>query len=541
LQAFEDGPKAKSLTTAWRAPSVRPSPWARGLNRAQKAAFAAMTSQGGCLVWALPGSDKASAIAAAVGAAIDKGRTVFLTAPDGTAIDDALQALVTADKAGRGVLKPGKVVRLAFGDIAESIDEHPFLADDRAAAALVHRDARLAAIARTEQSNHEDPVRSSELWLRLRVKEDDKDGAIRRLDDQRVIYDEWLDWSNRRTLLRHERDEFLESISATEKTLATYDGADVKVTTLSADLTDERRQRDARLRQVQTMTAQLDAATRQRAEWQAQLAQIQNLGPEWADERASLENSIDDLSDFIDDLGGGFRQPREALSAHDAKVSSMEQRLDDALNVQEARDTVQQRLTDLHREVNLRNLEMRDCEQEMAVRRRVLGDPPAWLVRYQQAEADGKFAQIHRWEASAHQVLQLNDELDQLEAQRAKVEDDYQQRWLALPGEAAVIAAPLDALVLDDELAGRRFDVVIIDDAGEADAEKVSFASSLADRTCAIVGGPAQVTHQDEADEPYPWRTADDTPAEDQRNIFELAGISDRASAERHPRCVVLA
>ena len=499
-----------------------------------------MTSPGGCLVWALPGAGKAAVIAAAVGAAVEKGRTVLLTAPDGAAVDDALTALVAADQAGRGILKPGMVVRLAFGDIAEAVDEHPFLVDDRAAAALVHHDQRLAAIARTEQANHEDPVRSTELWLRLRVKEDDKDGAIRRLDEQRVVYDEWLDWSNRRTLLRHERDEFLESISATEKTLATYDGADVKVTTLSADLISERRQRDARLRQVQTMTAQLDEATAERAELQTQLAQLHDLGPEWDDERTSLEDSIDDLTDFIDDLGAALRPPREEFTAHDAKVSSMEQRLDDALGVQEARDTVQQRLADLHREVNLRNLEMRDCEQEMAVRRRVIGDPPAWLVRYQQAEADGKFAQIHRWEASAHQVLQLNDELDQLAGQRAKVDDDYQQRWLALPAEAAVIAAPLDALVLEDGLAARRFDVVIIDDAGDADTAKVSFAASLADRTCAIVGGPAQVTHQDDEDEPYPWRTADDTPAEDQPNIFELAGITDQVSAERHPRCVVL-
>jgi len=396
----------------------------------------------------------------------------------------------------------------------------------------------LATIARTEASNREDPVRSAELWLRLRVQEDDKDGAVRKLDQQSVIYDEWLDWTNRRTLLRHERDELTDSIDATEKTLATYDGTEAKVVTLSADLSSERRHRDARMRQVQTLTAQLDAATRQRATEQAQLADLQGRGPEWADQQVALQGSVDELSEFIDDLGTALRGPREELTTHEARAASIEQRLNDALSVQDARDTVQQRLTDLHREVNLRNLQMRDCEQEMALRRRVLGDPPAWLVRYQQAEADGRFTQVHRWQEAAKQVAQLDDELVQLTSQRAKVEADYQQQWLALPAEADVIAAPLDALVLEEGLDRRRFDVVIIDDAGEADAAKVSYAASLADRTCAIVGGPAD-PNAAPPDEPYPWR-ADETPDEPAPNIFELAGIKDEASAERHPRCIVL-
>ena len=538
-----------------------------------------MTSPGGCLVWAQPGTDKASVVAAAVGAAIDKGRTVLLTSPDGRAVDEALTRLITVSKDVRGNFRPGIVVRLPYGEVAQAVDDHPHMVDDKAAAALVHRDQRLATIARTEQANHDDPVRSNELWLRLRVQEDDKDGAIRRLDEQSVVYDEWLDWTNRRTLLRHERDELLDSITATNKTLATYDGADLKVTTLSAELSAERRQRDTRIRQVQALTAQMDAATRERAAQQAQLAEVKGLGAEWDHQRAALESSIDELSEFIDDAGTALRGPREELVTHEARATSIEQRLNDALSVQDARDTVEQRLTDLQREVNLRNLQMRDCEQEMAVRRRVLGDPPAWLVRYQQAEADGKFAQVHRWGESAQQVAQLDDELVRLTAQRAKVEADYQQQWLALPAEAEVVAAPLDALVLEEGLATRRFDVVIIDDAGYADAAKVSFAASLADRTCAILGGPAAaiggpaapldwaddldgtayapaVGDPDEPDEPYPWRVAAvpataappavepepkyEAEPEDDRNIFALAGITDLASAEKHPRCIVL-
>jgi len=548
LEAFSHAPDTKSLPTSWRLPGLRRPSSARGLSREQQAAVAAMASPGGCLIWAVPGADKAVVVAAAVAAAVAKGRTVLLTAPDGQAIDAALTALIAADQAGRAVLKPGVVVRLPYDDIAEAVDDHPFLMDDKAAAALVQRDQRLAAITRTEQSNQDDPVRSTELWLRLRVQDDDKDGALRLLDEQRVIYDEWLDWTNHRTLLRHERDELLDSIKATEKTLATYDGTDTRVTALSADLASERRQRDNRLQQVQTLTAQLDVATRQRATRQAQLSEIQGRGPEWDDQRASLENSIDELSDLIDDLGADLRRPREDLATHEARAASIEQRLGDALSVQEARDTVQQRLADLHREVDLRALEMRDCEQEMAVRRRVLGDPPAWLVRYQEAESAGRFTPIHRWSESAQQVSQLDAELVRLGLQRAQVEDDYERRWWSLPAEAPVVAAPLDAVVLEDGLVNRRFDVVIIDDAGEADAAKVSYVASLANRTCAIVGGPpiAPTAAATTPEEPYPWRVNGAQPAEPpepqaSQNIFALAGITDRASAEKHPRCLVLA
>ncbi|MCL2653791.1 MAG: hypothetical protein FWD63_08415, partial [Propionibacteriaceae bacterium] len=360
-----------------------------------------MTNSGGCLVWGEPGVGKTTAVAAAVGAAIEKGHTVLLTAADEHTIDEALAALIAVDPDGQSVLAPGVVVRVPIGDVTDAVNDHPALMGDKAAAALVHRDQRLDAIARTEQANHDDSVRSSELWLRLRVQEDDKDGAIRQLDEQRVVYDEWLDWTNRRGLLRNEKDEFLASIAATQKTLATYDGADSKVTVLTADLSSERRQRDSRMRQVQALTAQLDEATRRRSEQQAQLAEIHGLGPEWDGQRAAIEDSLDDLNELIDDLGAGLRKPREELAAHEARAASIEQRLDDALTVQDARDTVQQRLQDLQREVDTRNLAMRDCEQEMAVRRRVLGDPPAWLKRYQQVEADGKFAQIHRWEEAA--------------------------------------------------------------------------------------------------------------------------------------------
>ena len=558
LDAFEDGPKAKPLPISRRLPSLRRSPWARDLNKQQQAAFDAMTTSGGCLVWGEHGVGKTTVVAAAVGAAIQKGQTVLLTAPDEWAVDDALTALIGVDPGGQSVLAPGVVVRLPIGAVADAVSDHPALMADKAAATLVRRDQRLDAIARTEQANRNDPARSSELWLRLRVQEDDKEGTVRRLDEQRVVYDEWLDWTNRRSLLRNEKDELLASIAATQKTLATYDGADAKVSALTADMSSESRQRDSRLRQVQALTAQLDEATRRRAVQQAQLTEIQTLGPEWDDQRASLEDSLDDLNDLIDDLGDGLRLPREELAAHEARASSIEQRLNDALSVQEASDAVQQRLQDLQREVDIRNLAMRDCEQEMAVRRRVLGDPPAWLEHYQQVDAAGKFSQVHRWEEAAQQVMQLNDELEQLAERRAKVEEDYQQKWLALPSEALVIAAPIDALVLEDGLANRRFDVVIIDDAGEADAEKVTFAASLANRTCAIVGGPQDVepnrTPEPQpkpppVDEQFPWRVNWKAPEpepqpepepEDEPNIFALAGITDQQSAEKHPHCKVL-
>jgi superfamily I DNA and/or RNA helicase len=85
----------------------------------------------------------------------------------------------------------------------------------------------------------------------------------------------------------------------------------------------------------------------------------------------------------------------------------------------------------------------------------------------------------------------------------------------------------------------RRFDVVILDEVASIEPAYVTYAGSRANRTLALVGDFLQNA---------PIADADDTPDDEdrtladwqQRDVFYLAGIHDRASAERHPRCVAL-
>jgi superfamily I DNA and/or RNA helicase len=85
----------------------------------------------------------------------------------------------------------------------------------------------------------------------------------------------------------------------------------------------------------------------------------------------------------------------------------------------------------------------------------------------------------------------------------------------------------------------RRFDVVILDEVASIEPPYVVYAGSRANRTLALVGDFLQNA---------PIADADDVPDEQdraladwqQRDVFHLAGIHDRESAERHKRCVAL-
>lgn len=101
--------------------------------------------------------------------------------------------------------------------------------------------------------------------------------------------------------------------------------------------------------------------------------------------------------------------------------------------------------------------------------------------------------------------------------------------------EARVVACTLATLC--SHRLDRRFDVVILDEAASIEPPYVAVAGSRADRTFALVGdflqnAPiAEAADEDDRTAEDPWLSSD---------VFALAGIHDRASAEEHPRCVAL-
>src|ERR1039458_8369272 len=92
---------------------------------------------------------------------------------------------------------------------------------------------------------------------------------------------------------------------------------------------------------------------------------------------------------------------------------------------------------------------------------------------------------------------------------------------------------------LSSELRALRFVVVFLDEVASIEPACVVYAGSRANRTLALVGDFLQNA---------PIADAQDTPTErdrpiadwQKRDVFYLAGIHDRESAERHPRCAAL-
>jgi RecA/RadA recombinase len=123
----------------------------------------------------------------------------------------------------------------------------------------------------------------------------------------------------------------------------------------------------------------------------------------------------------------------------------------------------------------------------------------------------------------------------EIAADRADLETELRETREELLGDAKVVACTLASLCTQrDE---RRFDVVILDEAASIEPPYVVVAGSRAKRTFGLVGDFLQnapiAEAADEKDDTVedPW-LADD--------VFSLAGITDRASAEAHPRCVAL-
>jgi hypothetical protein len=119
--------------------------------------------------------------------------------------------------------------------------------------------------------------------------------------------------------------------------------------------------------------------------------------------------------------------------------------------------------------------------------------------------------------------------------ERADLEAELRETRDGLLAEARVTACTLASLCAQRE--ERHFDVVILDEAASIEPPYVLVAGSRADRTLALVGDFLQNAPIAEAADEEDDTTADPWLAGD---VFSLAGIADRATAEAHPRCVAL-
>ena len=127
------------------------------------------------------------------------------------------------------------------------------------------------------------------------------------------------------------------------------------------------------------------------------------------------------------------------------------------------------------------------------------------------------------------------DERAAVAEERAELEAEIRETREQVLVDAKVVACTLASLCAQRE--ALRFDVVILDEVASIEPPYVVVAGSRADRTFGLVGdflqnAPiAEAADEDDETASDPW-LADD--------VFTLAGIRDRATAEAHPRCVAL-
>jgi RecA/RadA recombinase len=131
---------------------------------------------------------------------------------------------------------------------------------------------------------------------------------------------------------------------------------------------------------------------------------------------------------------------------------------------------------------------------------------------------------------------ELEAEMRELLKDRAALDEELRREQAEMLESASVVACTLASLCA--QRGERTFDVVILDEAASIEPPYIAVAGSRATKTFGLVGDFLQnapiaepAGSEDEDEQESPWLASD---------IFSLLSITDRASAELHPRCVAL-
>ena len=556
IEGIDRGPQVADLWT--NRPAVRTlrplttnSSTDRPLNLGQQIAFTAMTTPGGWFVWGPPGTGKTTVITGAVRAAVAAGHSVLVTSHTHVAVDNVLESLVADDaRFGLGFLQPGRVVRKTPGDrerVSETVATHDYLLDEKAAAVIVKRDKRLNDIAAAENANLQDPIRAREDELRDQVHAlDPHDNGVRQLDKQMPLYDEYSKLEGECFNFTTRLNTLLPQIQANSRRLESGSGVREAWHCVSQEISAASEQAVRWRRHAESIESSMQQPVAQRDEIRRRLTAKQSsrfVLPWLSDKRiielAELESSLQHAEQAVRQFATNIDQAKQQVAAIEEHISDLRLQFAELQIQHDAIAGVASVLKSLQSEYDTLNGEIKTRTARIDDIKRAIGDPDAWRFRYRQAEMDGTLGLVREWEECSVKVQQLDIARDDLSKQRDQVNDEYRKKRVSLMSEAPVIATTLDSLVYSPELLDRRFDVVIIDEVSSAEAAKVFYAASKADRTCALVGDFMQNSPVADAETPITDEDRD-TAAWQTQDIFRLAGIIDRASAERHPHCVAL-
>lgn len=529
LAACTRGPQLESL---WSAASLPAPVAAQGLNPPQAQALAVMTTRGGAFVWGPPGTGKTKVIVAAVSAALAAGQSVLIASHTHVAVDN-----VVADVA-QTVTEPGTIIRVGrVENFTAAVAEHEYVTLDKAAAQLTNRAARLSAIDVAAARVRDDPAR----------------GDLVVVEEQVAGVDLDADHVQRALAVQRRLDEITRGVAELDSIRADATADAERYGVLLEALGDAGRRARLAIEEHQWAAAAVAQARRnteelQQAAFAVEAALAQTTAVRIAAEnrpaglfgRRRAQQDVAAVRASEGELVGQQRRVGEQLAAARTAAVAAErvemQARADAATAHQHRLRRDQHLS----QVNAVATQMERLRAEQATVRRDL-----------EAELDGNDDLLTEADAlglvellTTREVLTArNNELDnvatELEAERSRLADEFEQTRRQLLEAAPVIACTLAGLTTVPELVRRRFDVVIIDEAASAGIGQLIYAGAKSDTTLVYVGDFLQNE---------PIGDVDDAVTEDEQrmrrwqvgDIFGLLGVRDRATAEANPRCVAL-
>ena len=561
LRALLNSSRGDLLEQLWNPQPPDPPPTCEGkaakpLNREQLLALSAMTSEGASFVWGPPGTGKTTAIIQAVVDALEHDRTVLIASHTHVAVDNVLEGLLDSALANGPCSKPGVVIRLASAQSLEKVSpvvrEHRFLMRDAAAADLTNKSARQTAIGKRREENRSHGARQQ-----LQEIIEDLDGVdVSLIEDARIAAGAYEEMSCLQPAIASREEQLTElqdQLAKHRETAATGAAneayaaeAEAALARINREVEDagttvlhaENRMRCARghLATLEHRLTHARASSKRntsRALWPVlawRHRQVSKLEAHHAQTRGQLLSAQE------------FHQ--QWVQARNAWLSSRticEELMQELVVSRELAERELRTAREVEHEQNrLRSLQEIDTARLVHLQSATATITQACANELvQDAERQDVFAKLERREQLNEQVAELDAQADALDREQASLNQEVAQRRALLLEQTPVVACTVAALASTPALLSRRFDVVILDEVASIEPAYVTLAGSKADRTLALVGDflqNAPVAEVDDVEDQEDCELAD----WQRRDFFHLAGIHDRASAESHPRCVVL-
>jgi RecA/RadA recombinase len=561
LRALKDATRGQLVAELWnrkpQPPPARPSNQVGGrkLNPSQQQALAAMTSKGAWLVWGPPGTGKTTVIAQAVRDALAHGRTVLIASHTHVAVDNVLEGVF--DPGGPETHpEPGEALRIASPEIEErvaaAVREHDYLMLEKAVAHLTGRTERQRSI--DEQRERNRTADDRERLQRVIEELADVDlEAIARAEAAESARADAEDLEPRVAALRRQLADVEAHAQAQRKSALALAVDHEREDAVRTELDQARGTHASDIQALTEAQAAVQTMRREHAEAvdrarEARAAIDRGLGGRLAPLRTRRERLARDRTTRARESESALAEAESSQARWSTVVGDSEQALQgveqrweslceqarQARERERAADELEGQLERLRREHENGAEQLRQAQARAAA-------VPASEARSLLAAAQqrGVPAKLEQREQLNEAVEKLEEELKLLQREQERLDEEVRQERARLLAEAPVIASTLATLTMNQALLKRRFDVVILDEAASIEAPYVAWAGSRADRTLALVGDFLQNAPIAEADD-----IADEQErprAEWQkRDIFHLVGITDRAGAERHPRCVAL-